>query len=153
MDSVNCVNCQQPRTENRYKGVRHFANNAATLAGVGATGLLFNNGMRLANNVCGDAIALSNGSKIIATKTAKVFGFFEKMGDKIFKDGTKLGNAIKRYVTGQLPTGGVMAEPKQIAAVMKKCKTIGAMGIAAGIALLGILLKGQYNAGKIDGQQ
>lgn len=153
MDSVNCVNCQAQRVENRYTGLKHAANVAAGTVGAGATCLLFNKGVRLANNVCGDAIALSNGSKIIATKTGKVFGFFEKMGDKIFKDGTKLGNAIKRYVTGQLPTGGVMADPKQIKAVLTKSKTIGAMGIAAGIALLGILLKGQYNAGKIDGQQ
>ena len=151
MNSVNCVNCQAQQTENRHKGVRRFANNAVTLAGVGATGLLLGKGIRLNKNVFADEIAVTNGSKPIGTKAGKVYGFFETMGDKIFKDGTKLGNAVKRYVTGKLPTGGVMIDAKQIQAALRQHKTAMTMVLAAGIGALTILAKGIYNAGKIDG--
>lgn len=40
MDSVNCVNCQAQRTENRYTGVKKAANAMGTAVGVGTTGFL-----------------------------------------------------------------------------------------------------------------
>lgn len=153
MDSVNCVNCQAQRTENRYTGVKKAANAMGTAVGVGTTGFLLGKGIRLNNRVFADEIAVLNNSKSFGTKTGKLFDIFEKMGDKIFKDGTKLGNAVKRYVTGKLPSGGVLAGDKSIQAVLRQHKTAGAMALAAGVAVLGILAKGIYNAGKIEGQK
>ena len=45
-----------------------------------------------------------------------------------------------------------MAHPEQIAAVMKKCKTVGAMALTATVAGLGLLASAIYKAGKINGQ-
>lgn len=94
---------------------------------------------------------MTNGYKTIRRETGKLFNFFEKMGQKIFKDGLKLGNIVERYVTGKFPTGGVISHPEQIKAVLKKSKTVGAMAITAGVAALGLLFNGIYNAGKING--
>ncbi len=155
MRAANCVNCQAPRTENRYTTAKHATNALATTALVGGTGVVLNKGVKLAQNVCSDAIALSNhnnGSKILGTKTGKVFRFFENMGQKIFKDNTKAGKAIERFVTGKLPSGGQMYNAEQIKAVLKKSKTIGAMVLTAGVAALGLIAKGIYNAGKINGE-
>ena len=143
------ANVQQ---QNSNKGVCHLANAAGTTVGLGTTGYLLNKGIRQASNVCCDAIALSNGSKVIGTKTGPIFKFFERAGQKIFKDGTKLGNFVKRAVTGKLSSGGTMAHPEQIAAVMKKCKTVGAMALTATVAGLGLLASAIYKAGKINGQ-
>ena len=143
------ANVQQQKSN---KGVCHLANAAGTTVGLGTTGYLLNKGIRQASNVCCDAIALSNGSKVIGTKTGPIFKFFERAGQKIFKDGTKLGNFVKRAVTGKLPSGGTMAHPEQIAAVMKKCKTVGAMALTATVAGLGLLASAIYKAGKINGQ-
>ena len=88
---------------------------------------------------------------VMQGQAKKNLEYFEKMGDKIFKDGTKLGNAVKRYVTGKLPTGGVMIDAKQIQAALRQHKTAMTMVLAAGIGALTILAKGIYNAGKIDG--
>lgn len=149
--SVNCVNCQGQRVDSR-KTAKRVANSAAVLAGVGATGLLLNKGIRTASGVCSDTIAVLNNSKPIGTKTGKIFNFFERIGGQIFKSNTKLGQAVERFVTGKLPTGGHITGPKYIAAKLQKCKTIGAMALTAGAVALGMLLKGQYNAGKIDAQ-
>lgn len=143
------ANVQQ---QNSNKGARHLANAAVTTVGLGTTAYVLNKGIRQASNVCSDAIALSNSSKVIGTKTGPIFKFFEKAGQKIFKDGTKLGNLVKRAVTGKLPSGGTMAHPEQIAAVMKKCKTVGAMALTATVAGLGLLASAIYKAGKINGQ-
>lgn len=142
------ANVQQ---QNSNKGVRHLANAAVATVGLGTTGYLLNRGIRQASNVCSDAIALSNSSKVIGTKTGPIFKFFERAGQKIFKDGTKLGNLVKRAVTGKLPSGGTMVHPEQIAAVMKKCKTVGAMALTATVAGLGLLASAIYKAGKING--
>lgn len=151
MTSVNCLTCQKPRIENGNTGLAHVGNAAITSAGLIGTGVLLNKGVNLAENVCGDSIALTSGYKTIRRETGKLFNFFEKMGQKIFKDGLKLGNIVERYVTGKFPTGGVMSHPEQIKAVLKKSKTVGAMAITAGVAALGLLFNGIYNAGKING--
>lgn len=143
------ANVQQ---QNSNKGARHLANAAVTTVGLGTTAYALNKGIRQAINVCDDAIAISNGCKGLGTKTGPVFKFFEKAGQKIFKDGTELGNLIKRAVTGKLPSGGTMAHPEQIMAVMKKCKTVGAMALTAAVAGLGLLASAIYKAGKINGQ-
>lgn len=155
MNSVNCVNCQAQRTENRHKGVRRFANNAVTLAGVGATGLLFRKGVNLAVHEA-DKMLLSGDlnykSNLIGTKTGNVLEFFEKMGIKIFKKGTKLGNAAKHYIIGQYPKGDVLSEMGTRTKLFK-VRTVGAMALTAGVAALGILARGIYKAGKINGEQ
>ncbi len=77
MTSVNCLTCQQPRIENGNTGLAHVGNATITSAGLIGTGVLLNKGVNLAENVCGDSIALTNGSKIMRRKTGKLFNFFE----------------------------------------------------------------------------
>lgn len=150
---MHSVNYQQQSTTNSSKNWAHAANVLTIGTGLGATGACLTRGIRLADNVCSDAIALTNSCKPIGTKTGVVFEFFEKLGKKIFRPNSKLGQIVERFVTGKLPSGGRMSQPKQIAAVVKKFKTIGAMGVVAAIALSSLLAKGIYNAGKINGQK
>lgn len=137
----------------RFTTAKKCLNTTGAIAGVGVTGALLAKGIRQANYVCGDMIALTNGSKPILTKTGKIYGFFEIAGAKLFGEGTKLGQAIKRYVTGKLADGGRLAHPGQIKAIVTKYKTIGAMALAAGVAGLAILAKACYNHGKLEGKQ
>ena len=140
-----------PTQQNKYKGARHFTNAVITTGGVAATGVALVNGVRTAEGILGDEIALSNGFKVLKRKTNKVFNWFEKAGQKMFGDTTRFGQAIKRYVTGESLGGGQMYKPEQIKAMIKRTKTIGAMAVVAGALTLGLLARGIYKAGKING--
>ena len=152
MTSVQPIYVAVPQQNNQNKTGRHVANAAVTTLGVGATTAALSRGVKTAVGVCGDEIALTNGSKILKRNTGKVYQFFEKAGQKLFGENTKLGKAIERYVTGKMPSGGTMASPEQIKAVLKKSKTIGAMALTAGVTVLTLLARAIYKAGKINGQ-
>lgn len=149
--SVVRIVSEEPQVRNPYhKKGNHLTNAAVTVAGTGATAVLLSKGIKQANCVLGDSIALSNGSKILKTSKGKVYKFFERAGEKLFGEKTKLGQMIKRYTTGELSSGGRMCKPDQILAHIKKYKTVGAMALAAGFAGLAFLANGIYKAGKIN---
>ena len=146
------LECQQ-----QYQSKNHALRHAANVANVGVvggvTGLLLTKGYHLADSVCGDKIALSNGSKVVQRNLGRVYKSFEKIGEKLFSDKNVIGKAIKRFVTGEMPSGGRLAQPEQIAAIIKKHKTVGAMGLVATLVMLPLVLKSIYNAGKINGDK
>ena len=91
--------------------------------------------------------------------TAKVFWqskgykFFEKLGEFLIPSDSKIGQIIKRFVTGETTSGGHMSDVGQIAEKIKSIKTGTAMVAAAGLSLLAVILTGIYNAGKINGNK
>lgn len=155
MTNVNGISfgcCEEHKSNKRI--LRHAGNALATGTGLAATGLLLSQGYRLADDFCTAAITASNGTPMpagwIGKGCTKVYNVFAKAGERLFGDNTAIGKAIKRYVTGQTPTGKYMFVPEQIAAVVKKYKTVGAMGLAAGIVSLALIARALYKAGKID---
>ena len=147
---VNFEGQQQYQSKNRT--LRHVLNVASVGVGAGVTGLLLAKGITIANGVCGDRIAISNGSKVFS-KAGSLYRHFERAGEKLFNDKTVIGKAIKRFVTGEMPSGGRLTKPDQIAAIIKKYKAVGAMGLFAMLAMLPPLLISIYNAGKINGDK
>jgi len=148
------VSFQSSRTENQHTAARHMANATLTAAGVGATGVGLARGVCVANQVLGDEIALSNGSKVVARKGGKIFKLFQKAGQKLFGENTKLGKYIARFVSGvNSNTGGRLANPVQIKAILKNAKTLSAMGLAAGVTAFAFISRGLYQAGKINGDK
>ena len=160
MNSVSGVNFtgKEQGTSNRTS--RHLGNMAVTTAGLATTGLLMRKGVKKAAAVCNSMIEWTNSEKYNSNGikqlksiifTGPVYDKFEKMGSKLFGEKTKIGGAIERFVTGKDPkTGGFMANPEQIAAVVKKYKTVAAMGLVAGVVALGLFVRSIYKAGKIN---
>ncbi len=146
------VQAQPQQPQSKHKVARHVVNTGITAAGGLAIAGCLDKGIRQSKGVWGDAIALTNGTKSIKTKTGVIFNFFEKAGQKLFKEGSSLGRAMERYVTGNRSTGGVMSHAEQIKATLKHHKTIGAMNLAAVVAALALLARGIYNAGKINAE-
>ena len=152
--SINSVNFTgKEQAQSKHRALLHLANNTGVAVGTGVIGTLLLRGVQKADAACGDRIALSNGSKIFKRNYGSIYNAFEKYSEKIFNDKTLVGKAIKRFVTGELPSGGRMSHPEQIAALVKKYKTVGLMGLAATIPLLLLITKGLYNAGKINADE
>ena len=151
ISSVNFEGRQQSQSGNRV--LRHALNTAAIVGNTAMVGSLLAVGAARASSVCSNRIALSNGSKVVKTNVSPIYRFCEKIGNKLFSDKTVIGQSIKRFVTGELPSGGHLADPKQIAAYVTKYKTIGAMGLLAGVALLPAIAISIYNAGKINAEK
>lgn len=146
MTTINPIYVQpQPQTQSKHKVARHVVNAGITAAGGLAIAGSLNKGIRQAKGVFCDA-TLTNGTKSLGPKTGVIFNFFEKAGQKLFKNGSTLGNIIEYYVTGKCQTGGFMA------ATLKHHKTMATMGLAAGVAVLALLARGIYNAGKINAE-
>lgn len=152
MTSINPVYVVAPQQQSQKKRTAaHIGNAAVATAGLGATGFAAGKVIKDANRVYYNAIATSNGCKGFVPFTGKLYKSFEKLGQKLFGGNTKIGQAIERYVTGNMKGGGRMASPEQIAALVKRCKTFGAVGVVAAPLVLGILGLATYKAGKIDG--
>lgn len=151
MTSINPVYAVAPQQQSqKNRTAAHIRNAAVATAGLGATGFAASKVIKDANMVHSNAIAISNGCKDLRPLTGKLYKSFEKLGQKLFGGNTKIGQAIERYVTGKTKSGGRMASPEQIAALVKKCKTFGALGVVAAPLVLGILGLATYKAGKID---
>lgn len=162
MTSINPVYVvAQPQQAQKNRTEAHVGNAAVATAGLGATGLAARNVINDANSVYWNEISnfdwkTKNGKKVCLVfkpdcLTSKLYKRFEKLGQKLFGENTKIGQAIERYVTGNMKDGGRMASPEQIAALVKRCKTLGAVGVVAAPLVLGILGLASYKAGKIDG--
>ena len=152
MTSVQPIYVAAPQQNHKNKTGQHVANAAVTTLGLCATAAATSRGVRTAIDICGDEFALSNGSKVLKRNTGKVYKFFEKAGQKLFGENTKLGKAIKRFVTGKMENGATLASSTQIKSVLKKYKSIGAIALAAGVTALTLLARAIYKAGKINGQ-
>ena len=146
---VNPINAAQ-HTSSKNRTLRHAGNAAVCATGLVATGVGALKLASIADFAHGQRIAYANGAKKVFTKDlGSVYRFFAKMGNKLFNDSTKIGQAIKRFVTGELPSGGRI-DSKYVDSFISKYKTLGAIGLVAGVLSLGLIGSTIYKAGKIN---
>lgn len=155
--NVSSVNCAAPQSNKTRK---HVANGCFVGLATAGTAKVLVDGLRKNEKVYGDTIAAINeanrtGTKVVAPTfwQSKGYKFFEKLGEFLIPSDSKIGQIIKRFVTGETTSGGHMSDVGQIAEKIKSIKTGTAMVAAAGLSLLAVILTGIYNAGKINGNK
>ena len=134
----------------RFTTAKKCLNTTGAIAGAGATGALLLRGIYNADEVCTNRLAAMSEYKTPLIKPGKVYRFFEKMGQKLFKD-TELGKIITHNgICNEFEstTGNQVNKIR-----MTKYGTIGAMALTAGVAGLAIIAKACHNIGKLDGKQ
>ncbi|MBR1461589.1 hypothetical protein IJ596_08190 [bacterium] len=154
MTKVENVNVQT--SQNKYRPLRHAANAAVTVGGVGATGYLLKKGMSSFNKLTSDTgefIKTSDKGKFIPIPKLKIVPTklgetFTKLGEKIFNPNNKYYGKYIEKAEKWLTTFDHL-EMKEIPAAKGKM----AMLLTAGVVALGFIVRGIYKAGKINGDK
>lgn len=148
MTSITPIYVTTPKKENQYKSERHVANVALTTAGAGATVYAGNKLINKISRLEAAAVKTAAPTKGVIETALLKKGFLGRTMDKVSKWACgvfeKLGKTkfVKNVITFF----------EKAAYSLSKSKTAAAVAITGGLAILGLIGKAIYNAGKINGQ-